>query len=226
MSEEAENVNNQEVVEPEANVSDGTPQEPRKDEKSDKELNFERLRKKNEELERYVRDIQEQFQRQQKPPPPPQEEDELSSLTPDDIITVSQANKLAEKRAKALIDKAFQERERASLPDKTRSKYDDYDKVMTKDNIEKFEQLEPGLADACAKASNPWETTYKMIRKFVLPAEEKRFDKAAERAEENLQKPSSIHSIGKRGPLSQANQWSEASKEQLYKEMMEAARRI
>lgn len=224
--EEATNVTNQEVVEPEAKVSDETSPNTSQSEKNNKEINFERLRKKNEELERQLQEFRQEYERQKQPPIPPQEEDELNALIDDDIITVSQAKKLAQRQAEELVNKAFQQKERASLPEKTRSKYQDFDNVMTEENIKKFEQLEPGLAEACSKASNPWDTTYKMLKKFVVPSAEEKTTKAEEKAQENLQKPASINSVGKKGPLANANSWSEASKERLYREMMEAARRI
>jgi len=43
---------------------------------------------------------------------------------------------------------------------------------------------------------------------------------------ENLSKPASANSVGRQGPLSDANSWSEASKDDLYKEMMQSARKV
>ena len=95
---------------------------------------------------------------------------------------------------------------------------------MTQENIKKFEQEEPGLAQACANAPNPWEATYKMLKKFVLPQQENKALKGDEKMKENLSKPASSNSVGRHAPLDNANLWSEASRDDLYKEMMRAAR--
>lgn len=116
--------------------------------------------------------------------------------------------------------------DKASLPEKARKKFDDFDSIMTKDNVKKLEQLEPGLAEACSKATNPWEATYKLLKKFVLPPEERESSQSEKRLDENLSKPGSINSVGKTKPLSNANMYSEATKDRLYKDMMDAARQV
>ena len=235
--EEARDVNNQETVEPEAKSEDQSPaqvsssnegQEPKE---GSKEYNFARLRekteaseKRSEELERKVKELTEAFERKNAPAPP-QEEDELSKLDPEDILTVKQATKLSERQAKKIIQEMLQEQERASLPNRTRSQFGDFDDVMTEDNIKKLETEEPGLAAACAKAPNPWEAAYKILKKFVLPQQEAKGTKSDEKMKENLSTPTSSNSVGRQGPLSNANTWSEASRDELYKEMMQAARR-
>jgi hypothetical protein len=153
------------------------------------------------------------------------EEDELSSLADDDILTVKQAKKLATMQAEQLINKTLEQRERATLPERVRGKFDDYDAIMTEANIKKLEQDEPGLAQACSVAPNPWEATYKIVKKFIVPQQETKAIKGDEKMKENLSKPASVNSAGRQGPLNNANLWSEASKEDLYKEMMQAANR-
>jgi len=227
--EEAKSVNNQEAAVPEAeserqepNQAPNETTETSQERENSKEFNFARLRKKNEELERQIYELRENLTRKVEPTPEP---DEIDTLGDDDILTKKQAAKLAEKRAQELINKTLAEREKASLPDKTRTQFQDYDQVMTIDNVKKFEQEEPGLAAACAGAPNPWEATYKMLKKFVLTPEEVKSTKLEEKMKDNLSKPQSSNSVARQGPLANANMWAEASKEQLYKEMIDAANR-
>jgi hypothetical protein len=88
---------------------------------------------------------------------------------------------------------------------------------MTEQNIKKLEQDEPGLAQACSVAPNPWESTYKIVKKFIVPQQDAKANKGDEKMKENLSKPASVNSAGRQGPLNNANLWSEASKDELYK---------
>lgn len=232
MSEEVnKDVSNQETVAPETQGHDDSQVQQEQSQsdaqpaKGSKDYNWAQMRqknveieRKNEELERKVNELLSKEQEKNAPPPPVEEQ-----LDDEDIITVAQAKKLAQKQAQDLINKALTERERAKLPELTRSKFEDFDQIMTKENIKKLETEEPGLADACSKAANPWESTYKILKKFVLPQQDGQTVKNDEKMKENLSKPVSSNSVG-RGPLQNANLWSESSKDDLYKEMMQAAR--
>lgn len=225
---EAKDVNNQESVNPEALAEDQS-QRVQQSEANSKELNFAKLREKSEaaekksaELERQLKELLRREEERNRPAPV-KEEDELSSLAEDDILTVKQAKKLAAIQAEELIKKTLDQRERATLPERARGKFDDYDAIMTEENIKKLEQDEPGLAQACSVAPNPWEATYKIVKKFIVPQQETKASKGDEKMKENLSKPASVNSAGRQGPLNNANLWSEASKDDLYKEMMQWA---
>lgn len=224
--EETNSVTNQEAANPEVHSDGQEPNQAQQEtaetkKENSKEFNFARIRQKNEELERQIIELKQSLTPKAAPTP---ELDELDSIGDDDIITKKQADRLAEKKALLAVQKVLKEREVAALPEKTKAQFTDYDQVMTIENVKKFEQEEPGLAAACANAPNPWEATYKMLKKFVLPVEDKKSSKLEEKMKENLSKPISSNSVGRSSPLSSANQWAEASKEDLYKEMMKAAR--
>ncbi len=232
MSEEKlQDVNNQESVAPETVSEDQGPEkaaqptdvstEPAK---GSKEYNWRQMERKNEQLENQIKELMRKDEERNRPTPPP-EEDVLSTLEKDDIITVEQAERLAAKKAEELINQTLAKRERASLPDRTRKQYSDFDSIMTEENIKKLETEEPGLADACAKATNPWEATYKILKKFVTPANDEKIKKAEEKLNDNYARPASSNSVGRKGPLADANAWANASKDELYKEMMQAAKK-
>ena len=105
--EEAKSVNNQEPAVPEANSEDTQQKnEQAQPAEGSKEYNFARMREKmdksdreNAELKPQVDELKQAFEEKNKPAPPP-EEDELSTLDPEDIITVKQAMKVSERQAK------------------------------------------------------------------------------------------------------------------------------
>ena len=225
--EEAKSVTTQEVAAPEANSES----QAQKQEESSKEMNFAKLRekaemsdRKSQELERQLQEIKANLQAKEKPPEPQKEE--LESLDPDDIITVKQAIKLSEARARKIVDESFAERERKALPSKVKAQFNDFDVVMTKENIEKFEQAEPLLAQTCVNSSNPWEASYKLIKKFVMTDEKMKQKDSEKILKENEDKPQLSASVGRSAPLSQANLWAERSKEDVYYEMMRKAGRL
>jgi len=213
------------VSDDEESPSETQPEASTEEKKSSKDYNWRRMEEKNEVLERQVEELLRKDQ-ERNAPPPPIEEDELDDLAPDDILTVEQSDRRNEKAIKRLMKEAQLKQDKASLPEKARKKFDDFDSIMTKDNVKKLEQLEPGLAEACSKASNPWEATYKLLKKFVLPPEERESSQSEKRLDENLSKPGSINSVGKTKPLSNANMYSAETKDRLYKDMMDAARQV
>jgi len=233
--EEAKGVKDQETAIPEANSEDKGPSQEAKSnqpKEGSKEYNFARLREKSEMAEKKSLALEKEIIELKKAMESKVastlsvEEDELEKLDPDDILTVQQAKKLSEKQAKIIVQDMLEKQEKASLPEKTKVKFNDFDNVMTEENIKKLEIDEPGLAAACAKAPNPWEATYKILKKFILPSQEGKQNKGEEKMNENLSKPASVNSVGRRGPLSDANTWSEASRDDLYKEMMQSARKV
>lgn len=224
--EEVKDVTNQEPVAPDTNLED---QANEAKISNDKETNFARMREKLEkesqeklELQRKIDELMRVKEEASKPTPQVEEEE----LSPDELLTVAQADKRAEKIAAKIVENMLAQKEKAKLPERTRSKFNDFDEIMTQENIKKLEKEEPGLAEACSKSSNPWEATYKILKKFypvekVAPA----VNENEIRLQENLAKPKSSNTATN-SLKRNADLWATASKDQLYKEMMEAARRI
>lgn len=226
--EEAKDVNNQESVAPEAQQTEQVPaaqesQEATKE--STKEYNFARLREKNEQLERKLMDMETAI-RKQSAPQVQEEEDDIDAIADDDIVTKSQVKRMATKMAKEIVNQTLAEKERQSIPDRMRSRFNDFDQVLTEENIREFEKNEPALAAACASASNPWEASYYAIKKLILPEQKKTraSEKENERIEANMNKPLSVNTAAK-SPLASANAYANGDRHALYLEMMEAAKR-
>lgn len=188
-----------------------------------KEYNWRRMEQKLQDLERKNQEMEKVISEAKQPTP--KEEDELSTLQEDDIITVSQANKLAEQRAKKIVHEELSKRDREALPIKTRSMFEDYDQVVTNENINLLVQEDPDLEYDIQVSKNPFARAYKEIKNSKFYREHIKNKANVERIERNSEKPISSNTIAKQSPLSHANAFANYSKEELRKEMDRCARR-
>jgi hypothetical protein len=156
MTEEAkeQDVNIQEPVAPVEEATVETQQEQSKPEVGTKEYNWRKMESKMQELERRNQELASNLQSMKQPEK--QELNELEQLQEDDLITVGQMKKLAELRAKQVIEQELAKREQAALPAKTKGQYTDYDQVVTAENIEKLINEDPDLEHDIKVAKNPY----------------------------------------------------------------------
>lgn len=221
MTEEAteQDVKEQNVVETAEEATEST-QKPQEPEAGSKEYNFRKMEQKMRQLEQQNYELLEEMKRAQAPKKQ-EEVDEFSQLQADDLVTFGQVSKytekLAEKKARELLEQEFQKREKAQYPTQVKAQYKDYDQVVTTENIELLIKEDPELEDLIQKAKNPFERAYKEIKKANFFREKQANRPSAEKIEENSKKPISSNSLGKQRPLSQANAYS---KDELYEEMM------
>ena len=195
------------------------PEEPKKPEPGTQEFNWRRMEQKVQELERKNQELS---QTMQEKPSSPKEEvpDELAQLQDDDLITVGQVNKLAEQRARQIVSDELNKREKEALPGKVKKQYEDYDQVVTNENIEKLVQEDPDLEHDIKVSINPYSRAYKEIKRSEFYKTQVSNNQNKERIESNSQKPVSSNTIGnKGGPLSQANAFATQSKDDLWAEM-------
>ena len=206
-------------------------EEPKED---SKEYNFSRLREQKEQLERQNQELRNAVEGinqslKAKEEPEAEEPDVLASLAKDDIITVEQAQAVAQRTAQKAVKEALAAQEKQSLPERTRQKLPDFDEVLTESNIKEFEKTNPVLAAACSNANNPWQAAYEAIK--MSPGYQnrnikKQMEKDSKKIDENISKPVSSNSLGKSGALANATAYGELSKGELYSEMMSAARQV
>lgn len=173
------------------------------------EYNFRELRRIAEEQQRELRELRAQVQR-----PVQQEEPDDDE---DDFLTKKQVREM------------LQQQEQASLEDKMRIRFKDYDDVVTDENIKKLIENDDDLADSIRRASNPYATAYKLVRKSAFYSDEQKLKSKkhsdVEKIHKNSQKPASANAATK--PLQNANSYANMSKAEmdaLYKEMIECAR--
>lgn len=205
-------------------------QEVQQRKRNDAEYNWSEARRKMEQLERKSREQEEMIARLQQPKE--ETDDELNNLAEDDILTVSQARKLATKMAKQVANEAIRQREALTVDDRLRSKFSDYDQVVTTENIELLKQNDPELALSLQRLSDdPYAQSiaaYKLLKntgygapvKSAAPTLEKK------KALENSQKPLSVNTVTKQSAIGNAHAFENGLtpdlKKQLWADMQKA----
>lgn len=194
------------------------------------EYNWAESRRRMQELERMAQEQREEIARL-KQAPQQQEEDDLARLADDDIVTAAQARKLAQKMARQVAEDVIKQREDASVEERVKLKFPDYDQVVSMDNIEFLKQQEPELASSIhAMASDPYAqavAAYKLLKKLGLGQEvSKDMSKDKQKALQNAKKPIPVQSVTKQSAIGMAHQFENGLtpelKKQLWKEMQDA----
>lgn len=170
---------------------------------------------------------------EQTPPPKKEEPDEFSSWDQEDILTVGKARalaeKLAEKKAAEIVrremDKYTSQQNVAQDEQRARSKYEDYDYVIENYAIPMIKN-DPALAHKIQNSKNPAETAYKLGKISDSYEEANMPQKTSPKAEKilkNSQRP--VSSSAAVTPLkNQADNFSNMSKEDIWKESQKYAR--
>jgi hypothetical protein len=123
-------------------------------------------------------------------------------------------------------DRAQLQRELQEI--KLRAKYPDIEQVLSSDNVAKFREADPDLAQIIADMpddNKKAEAAYKYMKKMGI-GQEKTYDKEKEVIAANAQKPRSSSAAGKAAPLSGMNDFienPEAYRKALYKQMLRDA---
>lgn len=190
---------------------------------SDKERNFRELRESKKQLEYEVRELREQMQRFQEPPPPPQPEE--AEISDDDLVEGRHLKRYLQR-----IEERLAQEKAASVPDRLKSKFGDFEKVVTKENVEKLKQLEPELYSSITSGSdlyNKGVSAYKALKKFGIVADDT-YDSEKERVNKSHSRPMSTQAVKGQGALHEANVFAQGLtpelRSKLYKEMVEAAK--
>lgn len=186
---------------------------------SKQDRNWREMRKK---LESYERELAELKEKQ-----PKQDEDESDiNLADDDIVTVKDVKKLATKLAKNLYEQEKKKVEAETAEDRLRSKYSDFDDVVTEDNVKKLLNEEPELAKVLRSTADPYAkgvAAYRYIR-MMERANPEAVDRQALR--QNLSKPRTTTSIKDSG-LDHVEEFASGRmtaemRQKLYQEMRDA----
>jgi len=216
-------------------------QEERKE--TTQELNFKRLRESNEQLQRENEQNrqmmlalqQELLNRssttEKKPEPEP---DPFEGIDKSDWATYEAVEKLAAKIAAEQTQKALkEERERIrkeQAPQRIKSRFEDFEAVVTKENVEQLREIEPDIAEALSMIGDEEKkavAAYKYIKAFVPNMAEAEASK--KRIQENANQPKSLSSAVGKSPLTKASAFEQGLtpdlKKQLYAEMMACARK-
>lgn len=114
---------------------------------------------------------------------------------------------------------------------KIKAQYPDFDQIVSRDNIELLNAMDPVLANALSKSPDLYEkaiSTYNVIKKFNIPNYDK-YESETKKIQENRSKPRSLASVNPQkgdSPLTKVNMFAQGLtkdvKEMLNKEMNEA----
>lgn len=235
MSEE-ENTNVEEVLEENVSSTESAEhndvsQEDREAEqrkRNDAEYNWAEMRRQMREKDQQIEELKNQFSQLANRAPTKEEKDELEQLAEDDILTVAQARKLAQKMARNTAEEVMRQREAATVDERVQLKFSDYNSVVSRENIEYLNKNEPELARSLASMSDPYEqavAAYKLLKR-VTPKKDDAPSLEKKKAMENSSKPVSVNSITKNSAIGNAhlfeNGLTKDLKSQLFKEMQDA----
>jgi len=195
--------------------------------RNDAEYNWAEMRRKMQEKDQQIDELKKQFSEISNRTPTSEEEDELAKLAEDDILTVAQAKKLAQKMARNVAEDVIKKREAATVEERIQLKFPDYAEIVSKENIELLKQTEPELAQSLYHMPDPYQqaiAAYKLLKRIAKKDEAPSLQKR--KAEENSQKPLSVNAVTKQSAIGNAhlfeNGLTKELKTQLWKEMQEA----
>jgi len=188
------------------------------------EYNFREMRRILEEQQREIRQLREEQYSRPQPVQEP-EEDELATMRNSDYLTVAQAKKLALQQAEQLL----QQREIATQEERARLRYQDYDSVVSDENVQELIK-DRDVAETLRNSPDPYAAAYKMIKNSVSyhtkqqVAQKRSFE--GDRIAKNASKPVPSAAVQSK-PIAEANNWAmnEAMRQELAKEMYECAKR-
>ena len=231
----SEEVQNEEIVSPpaeqEAQSQDTQQPSPESSEENSKEYNFKQLREVNKQLEIRLEKY----------------EARLEGVETSSKSSSSQAENKAEedleigeeelvegrhlKKALSRIEKILYQKELEAIPDKLRGKYEDFDQVVTKENLEKLNETEPELYRTIRSGNDLYAkgvAAYKTLKGLGYIPEDENLMKQKDHVQNNHKKPLSTQAIRGSGALHEANIFANGLtpdlKKQLQKEMAEAAK--
>lgn len=197
---------------------------------SDKEYNFNQLRKSKEQLENRVGELEGHLKtmietsQQAVPAPAPQDDFEIGD---DDLAEGKHLKKMYQEinnlRKQAATDKM------AAIPAQLTGKFSDFNEVVTKENIEKLKHTEPELHASITSGSDLYVNgvaAYKALKSLGIAKDN--FSNQKDHVQTNHNRPLSTQAIKGHGALSEKNVFAggltQELKKQLQKEMSEAAK--
>lgn len=184
------------AVEPEAEENVQAESPPKE---SPEAINWKETRLALKEQQRLIKDLKAQLDHRQQAPAPIKEEiDDLSSLAKDDLLTRGQAERLAELKARQIIEETFKKQHADTAEDRIKLKYPDFDDVMSEQNIEYLRKNKPSLVRSVLSNPDPYaqaEAAYELAMAFCPQSDEAKEN--MKKIAENQAKPISSNSVKK-----------------------------
>ncbi len=229
------------------NVGQNLHQETQSEHKPTPQESFQELRQRAEQAERerneaigFIRQLEQmayQQQQSQQTTMNDRQQEQPASYSDDDIIEgrhlkaefSSLKRELEEQRR--YVDEARKVAEVNSVENKLRTKYNDFDSVVTYENIQKLRELKPEIAASLHQTQdlfNKAAATYTILKDLGIARANAISDEQI-RAQHNLNKPKPTSAIASTSSLTHASAFSENltedRKRQIYDQMLQNARR-
>lgn len=175
------------------------------------EKNWVQVRQTLAEQQQRIRELQMRLEQQNAP------KDELAELNDDDVVTVAQAKKLAERQARDAALKIVKEHEKASQEKEVMASYPDY-KEMIETYLKPQIEENPDLLTAIYQTKNPFLTAYQMAKAQSPTPEATQVQsnpKKAEKIMKNVSRPLSAASAP--GLQGQADTFAQMKPDEIWK---------
>lgn len=190
----------------------------------DQDRNWKETRRKMQELERRAKEQDELIAQMKSAPKAAPEVDELDKLGDEDIVTKGQAKKLAAKMAEEIAQRVIQQRENSTVEERLSIKFQDFNQVVTRENIELLKETEPELAMSLSHNTDPYSqgiAAYKLLKRLGIGAEEvsKEPVREKQKAIVNSQKPLSVNAVTKTSAIGNAHMFENGLTEELKKSL-------
>lgn len=239
VEQEVQPIQETSVPMPEGPVDSNTPTENQQQE-TPQAINMRNLREAKERAERDRDELLKRVSALEKATtknePAPSAPAEDFSIAPDDLVEGKHLSKY-DRKIKDLegqLASYQQQSTAATVEAKLHAQYPDFEKVVTKENVEMLSAAHPEIAQTISSSGDLYSkavSAYTLIKKFGITPQNT-YDAERARAHENASKPRPLASVasqqGEDGPLSKANAFSdgltEDLKKQLHKEMIESMR--
>jgi len=171
---------------------------------TEREHNMRRLRERAESSERQIAELQNYIRNQQQaqqPQPKPQVDEEEIHLDDDGYIEGKQFKKYVNtlknelRQTKKQFEEFTQRSSQSSAEVRLQTKYNDFDKVVSQENIQKLAQLKPSLYNSIK--ANPdlyekGETAYELIKSYIATD---RYEAVEKKIDDTRSKPRSAATV-------------------------------
>ena len=234
MATQAENVpeevQGEEVVPPqhEQNAQSPTTQETSQNgaEESSKEYNFKQLREVNKQLEERLRKSEEMLETITSKNSLSSESEDDFEIGEEDLVEGKHL-----KKALSKIETLMKQKEMEAIPERLKRKFEDFDEVVTKENLDKLKKTEPELFQTIRSGNDLYAkgvSAYKTLKSLGYAEDHQELMKQKDLVHANHKKPLSAQAIKGQGAIHDANIFANGLtpelKKQLQKEMVEAAK--
>lgn len=198
-----------------------------KRQRNDAEYNWVEVRRKMQEQQRQISELQELAKANKKTPEPISEED--FGIKDDDIVEGKHVKELKKELKK--LQSYIKEKEVSSIDERLIYKHPDFAEIVTRENIETLKQRKPLLAKTLGYIPDPYEqglAAYEALKDNGIGVEVVK-SQEKEKALKNSSKPVSVNAVTKNSAIGNAhlfeNGLTSELKAQLFKEMQEASKR-